>query len=102
MQNHALHDVASKHYDRYDFLPDKRAALEGWQWEVRRILADKPLSDDWRKWLRRFVKDPDNDMPGRQLARLLGSDGGNVVTLPGLTPRADVTQLPTRGRTAAK
>jgi len=102
VQNHALHDVASKHYDRYDFLPDKRAALEGWQWEVRRILADKPLSDDWRKWLRRFVKDPENDMPGRQLVRLLGSDGGNVVTLPGLTPMAEVTQLPTRGRTAAQ
>jgi len=26
VQNHALHDVASKHYDRYDFLPDKRGA----------------------------------------------------------------------------
>lgn len=71
IQNHALHDVASKHYDRFDFLPDKRAGLDGWQWELRRILADAPLTEEWRKWLRRFVKEPDNDLPGRQLARLL-------------------------------
>ena len=71
IQNHALHDVASKHYDRFDFLPDKRAGLDGWQWELRRILADAPLTEDWRKWLRRFVKEPDNDLPARQLARLL-------------------------------
>lgn len=74
VQNHALHDVASKHYDRFDYLADKKAALEGWQWEVHRILADKPATDDWRKWLRRFVKEPDNDLPGRQLARLLSID----------------------------
>jgi integrase len=103
VQNHALHDVASKHYDRYDFLPDKRAALEGWQWEVRRILADKPLSDDWRKWLRRFVKDPDNDMPGRQLARLFNSATADTVATPAdPSTTAEVVELPTRGRIAAQ
>ena len=87
VQNHALHDVASKHYDRFDYLPDKRAALEGWQWELRRILASRPASDDWRKWLRRFVKEPDNDMPGRQLARLMAIDhGARNIGAAGLTP----------------
>lgn len=30
IQNHALTDVSSKHYDRYDYLPEKREALEIW------------------------------------------------------------------------
>ncbi|STI85422.1 integrase [Escherichia coli] len=30
IQNHALNDVSSKHYDRYDYLPEKRRALEIW------------------------------------------------------------------------
>ncbi len=98
VQNHALNDVASKHYDRFDYLPDKRAALDGWQWELRRILADRPATDDWRKWLRRFVKDPDNDMPGRQLARMFASDAGTVVPLP---LSAEVAELPKRARRTA-
>ena len=28
LQNHALNDVSSKHYDRYEYLPEKRQALE--------------------------------------------------------------------------
>ena len=31
IQNHALNDVSSKHYDRYDYLPEKRRALESWE-----------------------------------------------------------------------
>jgi len=30
VQNHALQDVSSKHYDRYDYLPEKRQALKVW------------------------------------------------------------------------
>lgn len=30
IQNHALTDISSKHYDRWDYLPEKRAALEKW------------------------------------------------------------------------
>jgi integrase len=30
IQNHALQDVSSKHYDRYDYLPEKRQALKVW------------------------------------------------------------------------
>jgi hypothetical protein len=31
IQNHALNDVSSKHYDRYEYLPEKRRALEAWE-----------------------------------------------------------------------
>ncbi|NOI67792.1 site-specific integrase [Vibrio sp. 99-8-1] len=31
IQGHALNDVSSKHYDRYDYLKEKRAALEKWE-----------------------------------------------------------------------
>ena len=31
IQNHALNDVSSKHYDRYSYLPEKRQALEAWE-----------------------------------------------------------------------
>jgi integrase len=31
IQNHALNDVSSKHYDRYDYLNEKRKALEAWE-----------------------------------------------------------------------
>ena len=30
IQNHALQDVSSKHYDRYDYLPEKKQALKIW------------------------------------------------------------------------
>jgi hypothetical protein len=30
VQNHALVDISTKHYDRYDYLPEKREALETW------------------------------------------------------------------------
>ena len=31
IQNHALNDVSSKHYDRYDYMTEKRRALELWE-----------------------------------------------------------------------
>ena len=31
IQNHALNDVSSKHYDRYDYLNEKRTALAHWE-----------------------------------------------------------------------
>lgn len=31
IQNHALNDVSSKHYDRYDYLNEKRIALQSWE-----------------------------------------------------------------------
>lgn len=34
IQNHALQDVSSKHYDRYDYLVEKRKALEIWESRV--------------------------------------------------------------------
>lgn len=40
VQNHGIGDVSSKHYDRYDYLPEKRAALEKWE---RWLLSKKPL-----------------------------------------------------------
>ena len=31
IQNHAFNDVSSKHYDRHDYLEEKRNALELWE-----------------------------------------------------------------------
>ncbi|MBR9789005.1 MULTISPECIES: tyrosine-type recombinase/integrase [Vibrio] len=31
LQNHALSDVSSKHYDMYEYLPEKKDALEAWE-----------------------------------------------------------------------
>lgn len=38
IQNHALHDVSSKHYDRYDYLPQKRKALDKWGKHLQKII----------------------------------------------------------------
>jgi integrase len=37
IQNHALQDVSSKHYDRYDYLVEKRRALEQWENRVNHV-----------------------------------------------------------------
>ncbi|TCN87870.1 tyrosine-type recombinase/integrase [Shewanella fodinae] len=37
LQNHALNDVSSKHYDRYSYLPEKRRALEAWEAKLNEI-----------------------------------------------------------------
>jgi integrase len=71
IQNHALHDVASVHYDRHDHAPEKRAGLTAWEWEIKRILAGKPATDDWHKWASRLATEPFNDLPGRELQRTL-------------------------------
>jgi hypothetical protein len=39
LQNHAKGDISSKHYDRYDYLMEKRAAVAVWESYLTRILA---------------------------------------------------------------
>jgi len=39
LQNHALTDVSSKHYDRYDYLPEKRQAVATWNNYLERIIS---------------------------------------------------------------
>lgn len=39
VQNHALVDVSTKHYDRYDYLSEKREALETWCSHLHRIVS---------------------------------------------------------------
>ncbi|WP_229599868.1 site-specific integrase [Vibrio navarrensis] len=41
LQNHALNDVSSKHYDRYEYLPEKRIALESWEQKLNLQVDDK-------------------------------------------------------------
>lgn len=31
LQNHSLHDVSSRHYDRYSYINEKKQALEAWE-----------------------------------------------------------------------
>lgn len=38
LQNHALNDVSSKHYDRYDYLQEKRHALNIWQTKLNEVV----------------------------------------------------------------
>lgn len=38
IQNHALQDVSSKNYDRWNYMPEKRAAMEKWDAFVRALL----------------------------------------------------------------
>ncbi|MGL6350191.1 MAG: tyrosine-type recombinase/integrase [Aeromonas sp.] len=44
LQNHALNDVSSKHYDRYEYLPEKRRALELWERRLLDVAADTVVS----------------------------------------------------------
>ncbi len=39
IQNHALHDVSSKNYDRWNYMPEKRAGMARWDRFVRALLA---------------------------------------------------------------
>lgn len=43
IQNHALQDVSSKNYDRWNYMPEKRAAMAKWDRYVRGLLASKKL-----------------------------------------------------------
>jgi len=39
LQNHSLQDVASKHYDRYDYLREKQAASVAWGEWLERVIS---------------------------------------------------------------
>jgi integrase len=39
LHNHALQDVSSKHYDRYDYLPEKRQAMQTWNGYLQAVIA---------------------------------------------------------------
>lgn len=43
LQNHALQDVSSKHYDRWKYMAEKRAGMAKWDKFVRAMLAKKRL-----------------------------------------------------------
>jgi integrase len=42
LQNHALQDVSSKSYDRWTYMPEKRAGTAQWNTFVTSLLANKP------------------------------------------------------------
>lgn len=41
LQNHARHDVSSKHYDRYDYIAEKRAGMKAWETFLAGVLTGK-------------------------------------------------------------
>lgn len=41
LQNHSLQDVSSLHYDRYDYLKEKREAMDTWNNYFVKILSDE-------------------------------------------------------------
>jgi integrase len=41
IQNHTLQDVSSKSYDRWGYMPEKRAAMQTWDRFVRRLLDEQ-------------------------------------------------------------
>jgi len=43
LQNHALQDVSSKHYDRWQYMVEKRVGMAKWDRFVRAMLAKKRL-----------------------------------------------------------
>ena len=45
INNHALSDVSSKHYDRYDYLVEKRTALEAWGDRLDHIINKTDLNN---------------------------------------------------------
>jgi integrase len=44
IQNHARSDVSSRHYDRYEYLPEKRAAMAKWSDYMEWMLGGVPLA----------------------------------------------------------
>ncbi|MEL0630416.1 tyrosine-type recombinase/integrase [Psychromonas aquatilis] len=44
LQNHALHDVSSKHYDRYEYMPEKQRALEAWEQKLNEVAVNNILA----------------------------------------------------------
>ncbi|AFK54009.1 integrase family protein [Tistrella mobilis KA081020-065] len=49
IQNHALQDVSSKNYDRWNYMPEKRAGMRRWDKFVRALLAKKAARKSDRK-----------------------------------------------------
>lgn len=45
VQNHALTDVSSKSYDRYEYWREKTEALNDWDTGIRRLLACEPIRE---------------------------------------------------------
>jgi hypothetical protein len=43
LQNHALQDVSSLHYDMYDYLAEKRSAMIVWNDYFKKILNDETI-----------------------------------------------------------
>ena len=43
IQNHTLQDVSSKSYDRWNYMPEKRAAMKKWNAFVTKLLTKKNL-----------------------------------------------------------
>lgn len=43
LQNHTLQDVSSKHYDRWQYMPEKRAGMKKWNAFVASLLEKKRL-----------------------------------------------------------
>jgi len=41
LQNHTLQDVSSKSYDRWNYMPEKRAAMKKWNAFARALLSKK-------------------------------------------------------------
>jgi integrase len=46
IQNHALTDVSTKHYDRYDYLKEKRRAMVVWNDYLNHIISGESLADN--------------------------------------------------------
>lgn len=44
LQNHTLQDVSSKSYDRWNYMPEKRAGMEKWNKFVTSMLNQKPAT----------------------------------------------------------
>ncbi len=45
LQNHSLHDVSSKHYDRYSYLREKRDAIARWDRYLHQIVSGQSASN---------------------------------------------------------
>jgi integrase len=43
LQNHTLQDVSSKSYDRWNYMPEKRAGMAKWDKFVTALLSKKPV-----------------------------------------------------------
>ena len=44
LQNHTLQDVGSKSYDRWNYMPEKRAGMEQWDKFVTSLLRKSRLT----------------------------------------------------------